>query len=156
MSGKSWLIIFVLQVVTVPAVIALFKFIPEKRYAAVVAGVLFIALGAYILFQLWKSQLRWRSLTWWLCWIHVCFSSIPLVIVRLYYFEKDFTQIAVFSVPGHVFHYYSQILYVAVLVATLVDWLVIKRFFKLVPHSVDKKKNLLVKPDLSASNIRTF
>lgn len=123
MSVKNWLAILALEILTIPFVIALFKMLPKKT-AAVIAGVLFIGLGFGLLFFLVRKGQPLKTLTFWAGLVHLFAMSLPIFTVRLLHFEKDFTQIQVFGVPGPVYHYYSELFYTVLLAATIVDLLV--------------------------------
>ena len=121
MKPKRWIWLLCIELVTVPLVIFLFKFFADqKRVAALIAGILFLAVGFYVLVQVWRSQ-KWRSCSFWMALVHLGGTAGPLFIYRLIYFQQDFTQVLIFGIPGPIFHFYSEKVYVFLLLASFTD-----------------------------------
>lgn len=131
MGVRGYLKILLAEAIVAISVVLLFQFFSlEKRIAGLLAGALFVFLGVLILWYIIKSKRPWRSATFYVAWVHLLGTTLPVIAYRLIYFSKDFTQIRIFGVPGHVFHYGAQQVYYALMLATIFDllstWLILK------------------------------
>jgi hypothetical protein len=121
MTKMSWLKVLLLEILSVPVAIALFRFIPSKRVAAVFAGIIFISIGVLVLRFAWQQDRPFLKLSLWASLIHLFATSLPLFIYRVLFFSQDFTQVSIFTVPGPIFHYYSEKVYLGLILSTLID-----------------------------------
>lgn len=120
MALRQWALILGAEILTVPIVIFLFRSL-DRKVAAVIAGSLFLAIGFYLLRALLSQGSVFFHLSFWAALTHLAFS-LTLVGHRLFFWEKGMHEILIYGkVPGPVFHYYSEKVYAALIVATLVD-----------------------------------
>lgn len=128
---KDLLIIFAIEILTIPVIIAYFKFIEPKKVAATIAAVTFVLTGIAIL----RITRRWpdayASFVYWAIHIQIFVFSIPMLVARLVFWEKDFENIKFLVFSGPEFHNFSEKGYLVLLIGTAIDILV---------HSVKKKR----------------
>ncbi len=128
---KDLIIIFAIEILTVPLVISYFKFIEPKKLAAVIAATTFVVAGIIIL----RITRRWpdayASFVYWAIHIHIFVFSIPMLVARIAFWEKDFADIKFLFLSGPEFHKFSEKGYLILMIGTAVDILV---------HSVKQKR----------------
>jgi hypothetical protein len=120
---KELIWFFVLEIAVTVLAIVSFKFIPVRVYAGLLAGLGFLSQGTYIFWRirLWKKG--WMYLTFWAATVHLGFSTIPMLITYLVNWNEGFHQMNIWGMPGPVFHYLSEKIFVALMVATIIDYL---------------------------------
>jgi len=113
LSSKSLLIVLI---VWIGVVGLLFAVIPDKKIASVIAGTGFVILPLLIL----NSELRkaernvsvvLSSLVFFIC------SALPIFLLRVLNWERDFKELSIFGFPAEVLHRVSNILYLVMLIA---------------------------------------
>ncbi len=118
-----WLLVGI-QFLTVPLVILSFRLFEPKRLAAVVAGCFFIAAG-FTMIHITRKWEEYRShICYWLIRIHVFIFAIPMMIGRIIFWQKDFSEILYFKIPGPVFHDISEKFYLILMAGTILDLLI--------------------------------
>ncbi len=103
--------ILLVQIVTVPVVLAFFKFISPIKVAALFAGALFILFG---LFGFYKTRAHASLPTNFLAMlfsIHIFLISIPMIVVRLLNWDAEFNTLTIWWLPAPLFHGLSSGLY---------------------------------------------
>lgn len=121
---KNYIAFLALQVLTVPLVISIFKVIEPRNVAATLAGSLFVGLGFYI----YKTSIRSRSsLSLYFSFLHLFIFALPMLVRRIFYWNSSFEDIVIFGIPGPYFHRASEVFFVMLVLATLID-LVRSRF----------------------------
>ncbi|MES2768844.1 MAG: hypothetical protein V4596_06820 [Bdellovibrionota bacterium] len=121
---KDLLIIFAIEILTVPLVITYFKFIEPKKLAAVIAASTFVITGFIILRVTRKWPDAYASFVYWAVHIHIFVFSIPMLVARIAFWEKDFSEIKFLYFTGPQFHSFSEKGYLILMIGTLVDILV--------------------------------
>lgn len=121
---KDLLVILAIEILTVPLVLTYFKLIEPKKLAAVFAAATFVTTGFIIL----KITRRWpdayASFVYWAVHIHIFVFSIPMLVARLAFWEKDFSEIKFLFFSGPEFHSFSEKGYLIMIIGTMVDLLV--------------------------------
>jgi hypothetical protein len=118
---KDILLLLSLQIVAVPLVILSFKIFEPKKLAAIIAASIFILVG-FTMIRLTRKWEEYRThLCYWCIRIHVFIFSVPMLIGRLIFWDREFEDIVYFAVPGPVFHKMSERFYVVMFVCTLID-----------------------------------
>jgi hypothetical protein len=127
MKQKHLTAILMAEILVIFIVTALFKFIGDKTLAALAASVVFISLGVFanVLALRWPRFLL--SATFWLVQVHLFFSSIPLLVTRWIHLEEGFDQLTIFGIPGPQFHKVATMIYAALIVATTIDIIRVRR-----------------------------
>jgi len=120
-SLKLILTILAIEVLTVPIVIALFKFIEPKKLAALNAAVLFVSTGLVILYLVRKIADYFSYATYWMINVQLFVFTIPMFLARAFFWEKDFAVIKIFFFTGPEFHKIAEKAYLFLLIATVVD-----------------------------------
>lgn len=138
---KDLLIIFAIEILTVPAVVAYFRFIEPKKVAAVIAAATFVITGFIILRITRKWPDAYASFVYWAIHIHIFVFSIPMLVARVAFWEKDFADIKFLYFSGPQFHQFSEKAYLVLMIGTLVDILV----HKLKKKRLAKKKDAVEK-----------
>jgi len=118
---KDLLIIFAIEILTVPLVIAYFKLIEPKKLAAVIAAVTFVTTGFIILRITRKWPDAYASFVYWAIHIQIFVFSIPMLVARIAFWEKDFADIKFLYLSGPEFHKLSEKGYMILMIGTLVD-----------------------------------
>ena len=116
-----------LEILTVPAVILIFRLIEPRILAAGLAGSVFILLGSFFLFRMWKWPYKWVSPTFWMSGIHLVVVALPMLVVRMSYFQLAMGDIRIFGIPGPEFHKISERVYGFLIFATIFDVLRVRR-----------------------------
>lgn len=140
---KDLLIIFAIEILTVPVVITYFKLIEPKKLAAVFAASTFVVTGFVILKITRKWPDAYASFVYWAIHIHIFLFSIPMLVARIAFWQKDFEDIKFLYFTGPQYHKISEKAYLVLMLGTLVDILV---------HAV-KKKRLAQKKDATEKKI---
>lgn len=118
---KDLLLILSLQILTVPLVILSFKIFEPKKLAAVIAASIFVLVG-FTMIRVTRKWEEYRThLCYWCIRIHVFIFSVPMLIGRLIFWEKDFEDIVYFAVSGPTFHKISERFYLIMMICTLID-----------------------------------
>ena len=134
---KDLVSILAIELITVPIVIGYFKFIEPKKVAAVIAAITFVLAGFLILRITRKWSEAYASFVYWAVHIHVFIFSIPMLVGRIVFWEKDFEDIKFLIFTGPEFHKLSEKSYALLILCTLIDILI---------HSVKlKRQNLKLK-----------
>ena len=112
-----------LQILMLPTIIAIFKYIPDRKIAALFAGSLFIAicLGTF------RSEfLRTRfnaKFFWWSGLQFFILFALPIVLLRLFYWEQAFGEIAIGPLRASALHELSNKSYLIWMLGTLIEGL---------------------------------
>jgi len=100
---------------------AMFSTLPNKLLAGALAGGYFIVSGIYMLSRAVHWPLKWKSLTWYVLFIHVFVISIPMVISRFAQMALAFEDVRIFGIPGPMFHNISSGVFSLLIAATTID-----------------------------------
>ncbi len=121
MSARKFMLYFFLEILVTITVIALFRSIDDRRLAGLWAGGLFLGFGILFLWDLWRHGRAWRTLSFWLVMAHLGFTTIPMLVVRLWNWENGFHQVRVWGIPGPLFHVTAERVFAGLMMATLLD-----------------------------------
>lgn len=127
MRLKAVLFDLVLLALTVPAVILLFRFIPDRQTAAFYAGLLFVAVpGVMMLHHRRLGQPNGRAEFFW--WGGVLFFwgvfALPIFFLRLFSGDTPFAELSMLGIPAPQWHQGANIAYLIMCVAVvLAGWL---------------------------------
>ncbi len=111
--------LLIFEILIVAAVPFIFKYIEPKRIAALGAGSLFVILGISVLYGSLKYKaLRKTFFTVAGC-LHLFLVSVPMLAARIYFFDTDFDHIQIMGLDAPDFHKYSEYVYIALLCATI-------------------------------------
>ncbi len=101
--------------------VILFRLIPDRFMAGLIAGSAFVFLGfAIVLAGLADSQLR-HSWSFRIAFLHLFVVSIPILFVRLLNSDMVFSELSIWGIPGPVFHKISEGVFLALVVGTIID-----------------------------------
>jgi hypothetical protein len=113
LNSKSLLIVLIIWIGVVGL---LFAVIPDKKTASVIAGSGFVILPLLILFsEMQKSERNLSVIV--ASSVFFIFSALPIFLLRVLNWEKDFKELSVFGVPSEVLHRASNFLYIVMLIA---------------------------------------
>lgn len=114
--------IFGFEIVSMIVAFSSFKFIEDRSLAAMVAGSCFLALGVTIVAIGLKDSVFRKTFTFWLGLIHLFVISVPMMVTRILTFGADFHTVKIFGlIPGPIFHRYSEMFYIVLVIGTVVD-----------------------------------
>src|SRR4051812_5091757 len=114
--------IFAFEIVAMFIAFASFKLIADRGVAAVLAGTCFVVLG-FVIFGIGLKDGSFRkTFTFWLGCIHLFVISLPMLVSRILTWGTDFHTVNIFGVvPGPVFHRYSEMFYLVLVIGTVID-----------------------------------
>lgn len=108
------------EIVLIPLVLALFYFIPDKKFAASIAGSLFVLLGFYVLSCSRHSGVL--TPTFLIALVHTFLISVPMLAVRSYYHELPMAEITIWGIPGPLFHKLATAVYLLMIVTNGIEY----------------------------------
>lgn len=118
---NRYAIYFLAQVATIFVVTALFALIPDKQFAATIAGILFVGMPAVLLAlevqrrsELHRGIWFFSVLQFWLLF------AIPILGLRIFNWNVPFAELSVFGIPGPTMHQWSSKSYFVMMIATLI------------------------------------
>lgn len=118
---RKFAFLLLAEILTSLAVIGVFRTIPEKQVAALVAGTLFVGLGFYIVMGgFWDLAFR-KSFSFVVGLIHLLATSVPMLSVRAIYYGEEFSTLSIWGLSGPTFHRLSEGVYLLLLIGTLTD-----------------------------------
>lgn len=130
MNRKDLLIFFGIEVFAIIWAGTLFTFLPSKLLAGALAGAYFIFSGLYMLAKANHWPAKWKSITWYVLFVHVFVISIPMVLTRFVHMTMDFGDVTILGMPGPVFHGVSSGVFFLLMLGTVTDWLRAKYMVK--------------------------
>lgn len=125
-TPNRYLIYTLYFLVTIPAVILLFKFIEPKQLASLFAASMFITCS---MLPIW-GELKNKTKTSFVFISSIGFLflfSLPMIIVRVANYGTDFSQLHVGPLSGPEFHKYSNYGFMILLASAVIDFILIKR-----------------------------
>lgn len=108
-----------MQILVIIGVIALFRFIPDRKIASIFTTFLFITLSAILCYSEFTKPKRWRNPLFISSGIFLFLIAIPLAISRFLNWEMDFSQIKVWWIEGPKFHGISNYFFILMIVTTI-------------------------------------
>lgn len=108
------------QALTIVAVALIFRYIANRHVAALLASSLFFSVSLGPLY----NELMRRSKHWWWSLAHLqflVFFAAPILILRLMFWQTEFSQIEINGVPwGVILHRYSNLSFSLMMLANLI------------------------------------
>lgn len=111
----------VLQVLVIVLVILNFKFIEARKVAALVASAIFLGSSSFILGYEYFKGWGLRSLTFWAGLFFLLTSVLPLIVLRLYFWETAFEEIEIYGLRAESMHHWSNKVFMVILAAHFID-----------------------------------
>jgi hypothetical protein len=99
----------------------MFSTLASKLLAGALAGGYFIVSGLVMLGMANHWPRKWKSLTWYVLFIHVFVISIPMVMSRFAQMALSFEDVRIFGIPGPMFHNISSGVFSVLIAATVID-----------------------------------
>jgi hypothetical protein len=113
-----------LQITGVLVALILFRWLQSPQTAGFLAGTFFIVTGLFMWWTSFRQPRSARSTVFWLLTLHVFFVALPILSARLMNQGVAFADIHIWGlVPGPQFHRLAGFVYVALVVATLFEWI---------------------------------
>jgi hypothetical protein len=111
--GRSWLkAFFALEILGAMNAGLVFRIFQSKMTAAIIAGSVFNLIGLIILFRGWQSRPEGpRCWTFRVALVHVLIFSAPMLALRLFFFDRDFSEIHYLGLNGPHFHKAAEMVY---------------------------------------------
>lgn len=123
MLRKKFLTFLFLEVATTLLVILIFRYTPSRNVAGVMAGSLFISVGAYIVFNLKAKSARFKTFTFPAALVHLFVTAIPLLTVRLMNWGTPHAELSVWGLPAPTFHMLAEKIFLILMLCTVFDFL---------------------------------
>lgn len=112
---------FLLQLLVIIAVMALFHFNSDKKTASVQAGFLFVLLPI-VLISVEVLGFGYRGKLWLFGMIQFWFLfALPILTLRLMNWDADFSSLSYMGIPGPVLHQWSSKSYLLMMAITLIE-----------------------------------
>lgn len=118
---RNFIYFLAAELIVIGLVLLIFRFIEPRILAGATAGSVFVALGLYIFVSGVRNVEVRRSLTFVVGSIHLFVVALPLMITRFLNSSLVFEDVRVLGLPGPVFHQVSSYVYLALIVATVID-----------------------------------
>ena len=125
---KKYLTQFFILFVWIVIVVLLFKFIPEKQVAAVIAGAGFILWPAFFIIAEIKNRKNWGHV--FILGFFLVTNALPIFFLRVLNWGVEFSELSLFGIPAQSLHSVSNILYFAVMASCLFYFVKTKRIEK--------------------------
>jgi hypothetical protein len=110
-----------IEVCVILLVLLCFRMIPDKRTASLITSMLFILSSFGILiWEIRYPQFQKRA-TFWGLLVFLLFSALPILLVRLAYWDLPFEEIQVLGVSGTLMHRASSYVFFLLLICLFVD-----------------------------------
>jgi hypothetical protein len=122
MRSKDLLIFLVLELFAIVWAGSLFSLLESKILAGALAGTYFVLSGLFMLWRAIQWPRKWRSLTWYLLFIHVFVISVPMLASRALQATMPFENVRILGLPGPAFHQLSSYVFSGLIAATVIDW----------------------------------
>lgn len=124
---RQALALLVAQLISVPVVIGLFRYMPSREWASWTASGLFMALGVAAIVVSFSWPRFWQRGTFWMGQVHLFMFSIPLAVSRWAQQGVPFEEVLVYGQPGPVVHRWASYMFLVWVAATGVDSLLLRR-----------------------------
>ncbi len=109
-------------ILVIPLVVLLFRFIPERKIAATIAGLLFVVVPAALMWKRARST-EVASMIRWVWWFGVLqfwmFFALPILGARVLFWETAFEEFSFFGQTGETWHRLASKSYMVMMVAVL-------------------------------------
>ena len=123
MKRRDLLIFLALELFAIGWAGAAFTILESKLIAGALAGGYFVVSGIVMLGMAVHWPEKWKSVTWYVLFVHVFLISLPMLMSRFAQMALSFDEVRVFGIPGPVFHQISTGVFSVLIVGTIVDWL---------------------------------
>lgn len=118
---RAWIELIVL-LVNIGVVLSLFHVL-DRKPAAVLAGFLFIAISAGIIWVENKKGRGQRSFAWWSAILFLAASAIPIFVLRIVFWNLPFEQVGYWGIRGPELHKISNYLYLLLVASVVIEGL---------------------------------
>lgn len=98
-----------------------FKMIPDKKMASLLASFLFIASATGVLIYERRFPGFQKRPSFWGVLAFLVFSALPILAVRLIYWDMNFEDIEVFGITGSLMHKASNNVFIVMMVCFFAD-----------------------------------
>ena len=102
---------------------AMFSVLESKLVAGALAGGYFVISGLAMLVMANRWPDKWKSVTWYVLFLHVFGVSIPMLTSRFAQMTVTFDEVRIFGISGPVFHQISSLVFGLLMAATAIDLL---------------------------------
>lgn len=109
------------QLLVVVFVILIFKVMPEKQPASVVASFLFIGSALGVLRYEFKFPNPYRRFSVWAVIIFLTVSAIPIFLLRIFNWGVDFNELTLLGLTGAQMHKVSNYFFILMLIGFFID-----------------------------------
>lgn len=122
-TKRRWRIVLevILLIMHIALVMAIFRWIEDRKIAGVVAGGFFLEIGVVVMALEWWWGRGPRSLAFWAAAIFLVGSAIPVMALRLTHWEVPFDEIQWLGVTGRQLHQMSNGTYIAILLMAVIE-----------------------------------
>lgn len=103
-------------------VFAIFSLIESKQVAGSVAGVGFLVLPMFFLFQECKQPYRKSILHIGVLLSFLILSVLPIILIRVFNYGVDFNTLSLFGLPAQQIHRYSNLIYFLMMASAFYHW----------------------------------
>ena len=123
MNRKQLFVFLALELFAIVWAGVMFSTLNSKVFAGALAGGYFVVSGITMLALANKWPDKWKSLTWYMLFIHVFAISLPMLISRFLQVQSSFEEVRILGLPGPAFHNVSSTVFSMLIAATVGDLL---------------------------------
>ena len=129
MRSTIYLYQFLVLLLWIGVVVLLFKLIPEKQIAAVIAGVGFILWPSLFFVYEWNQKPKDKMYLL-ILGIFLMTCALPIFLLRVLNSRVEFSTLSLIGIPAGRFHGTSNIVYLLVMLMTLICYYKAKKTSK--------------------------
>jgi hypothetical protein len=123
MKRKDLILFLALELFAIAWAGAMFSLLPSKLVAGALAGGYFVVSGIFMLGRANHWPEKWKSVTWYILFVHIFGISLPMLMSRFAQMAMTFEDVRIFGIPGPVFHKISAGVFSLLIAGTIIDWL---------------------------------
>lgn len=123
MTWRRFTFYLLFEVLAVVVAMASFRYVMPRLLAGAIAGVCFVAIGAWIVGAGIRHKELRRSFSFSLSAVHLFLVAIPMMTVRLAFPSESFSDLHIWGLSGPAFHQLSTDVYGVLFFATVIDLL---------------------------------
>lgn len=122
MKRRDLLIFLGLEIFAIIWAGTMFSVLSSKLIAGALAGGYFVVSGIAMLAMANHWPNKWKSITWYVLYIHVFGISLPMLMSRFAQMTMTFEEVRIFGIPGPIFHKISSGVFSVLIAGTVIDW----------------------------------
>ncbi|MGZ3723768.1 MAG: hypothetical protein ACXVA9_12585 [Bdellovibrionales bacterium] len=123
MKRRDLLIFLAIELFAIVWAGTMFTLLESKLIAGALAGGYFVVSGIIMLGMANHWPEKWKSITWYVLFVHVFVISLPMLMSRFAQMALSFEDVRILGLSGPVFHQISTTVFSVLIGGTILDWL---------------------------------